>query len=185
MDRLSPSSIAHSIAHNDIQIQRQQRQGMEAELLLDTLGLVGADCAVFLSNSAPEKQCTRWLETRVPWWIDRGAVRIDWRLCPVERSGSRSRIEEAEGLAGFSVYFTDFGVADDRLITVHWFNFCDPVLELPWGALRPCLGAIVQRCQPVWLFDRQAGWCVEYWPTDGAADLRWGDWSGANDGLNE
>jgi hypothetical protein len=185
MDRLSSPSIAQSIAHNEIQVQRQQRQRMEAELLLEELGLTEADCAVYLSNSALEKQCTRWLESRVPWRVDRGAVRIDWRLCPMDRSSSKSRIEDAQESAELSACFTEFGVADDRLITVHWFNFCDPVLELPFGQLRSCLGAIVQRCQPVWLFDRQAGWCVEYWPTDGAADLRWGDWSGANDGLNE
>jgi hypothetical protein len=147
-------------------------------VLLGELGLTGAGCAVYLSNSAMERQCTRWLETRVPWWIDRGLVRIDWRLCPVDRSGSQFRIEDAQGLTEFSTCWADVGVADDRLVTVHWFNFCDPVLELPFGQLRSCLGAIVQRGRPVWLFDRQACWCVEYWPGEGASDLCWGDWSG-------
>jgi hypothetical protein len=185
MDRLSPPSIAQSIAHNQIRDQRQQRQWTEAEVLLERLGLAGsADCAVYLSNSLLEKQCTRWLETRVEWWVDRGSVRVDWGRCPADRS--RSAIETSRNALMDSAFttdcdrlgacLTDLGVESNCRVTVHWFNFCDPVLELPLVQLRPCLGAIARRGQPVWLFDRQANWCVEYWPMDGSTELRWGNW---------
>jgi hypothetical protein len=187
MERLSPQSIGQSIAHNQIRDERQQRQWAEAMLLLERLGLLGSDnCAVYLSNSAQEKHCTRWLETEVPWWIDRGAVRIDWRLCPGGEMGSQLLVDH-DFADRLTACLMEVGVVADRLITVHWFNFCDPVLELPLGQLRSCLGAIGDRAQPVWFFDRQADWCVECWPVDGQRrgqmEVRWGDWAGADESL--
>lgn len=184
MERLSPLSIAQSIAHDQIRDERLQRQWAEAELLLGLLG--ASDCAVYLSNSALEKHCTRWLETRVPWWIDQGSVRIDWRLCPGGGMGSRLPVENDDDFADrLTACLMAVGGAADRLVTVHWFNFCDPVLELPWGQLRSCLGAIADRGRPVWFFDREAYWCVECWPVDGQLkgkmDVRWGDWAGAGE----
>ncbi len=196
MDRLSPQSIgqsiAQSIAHQQIRDQRQHRQWAEAVLLLGELGLAGAaHCSVYLSNSALEKQCSRWLETQVEWWVDRGSVRVDWNRCPMDRSKSAVKSEcDALTATNFATRhdrledcFTDLGVDPDCRVTVHWFNFCDPVLELPLTELRLCLGAIALRDRPVWFFDRQANWCIEYWPADGSLDLRWGDWSGGRDGL--
>lgn len=174
MDRLNPRSIDQAIASQQIQAQRQQRQQAEAEALCTSLGLTqagGPSCAIYLSNSAIEKQRTRWLETRLPWMIDRGQVRIDWRQHPNQGYGSGPQPPGA--LVGhLMLRLSELAISPSRVITLHWFNFCDPVLDLPLEQLRPSLGAIVSRNQPTWFFDHRADWCIELWPPD----LHWGQW---------
>jgi hypothetical protein len=161
--KLQGPSLGQILTQNQIRQQRQQRQQAEADRFVLDLGL--GPCTIHLSNSASEKQRTLWLESQFPWTIDQGQPRIHWLQNPTHGSQPNADrlVEVLQGL-------TDSVAPDPPQITLHWYNFRDPVLDLAIEQLLPAVGAIVQRNQPLWIFDRQAYWCIELWPPE----LHWG-----------
>ncbi|ELS30371.1 MULTISPECIES: hypothetical protein [Pseudanabaena] len=135
---------------------RQRSQLKEAHQLAIALGIPLERCQVFLPNQARSKQLEEWLGKSFPWQFGQ----IDWQRVTNSICMSWHKNECAD------LVFRELCQAQqlsNTMVNVVWSSAHRPILEMDLNRVKITLSKIVAEDWDTWIFDPQAGWCIEFY----------------------